>query len=252
MNDCPTATTPKPSEREACATPQQGCKADTWVCEEWKACDPGGAQSRDCRLAVDCPGIQTVKPTIDRPCPTLQCGDLASLRERIACRLKLEPVGIARENEIRYLPELCRAASGEQEKTSCIALYRSFAPCWVTPPGAERTACAKSVLGLVTDIKESAIGCKDQDEPARSECLGALRVKVYDLVLFRIYDLEERAEELSKLGVPFEAIVDLSVAVEERKAVFKKAGTKEERKNAVLEVRAAWQKFLSAAKPYLR
>lgn len=252
VTDCASASTPKPSEREACATGGQGCTADTWVCGEWPACDPQGAQRRECRLTTDCPGVQTAKPVSERPCPTLQCGDLPSLRERVACRMKLEPAGMARENEIRYLPELCRAQADDAAKAACITLYRSFAPCWSTPAGPERTACAKGVLGLAGDLKAAVVECKNQDEPAKTECLAAIRAKVYDLTLFRIYDLEERAEELREQGVPESAIVDLSVAVEEKKIAFKKAATKEGRKAAVLEVRAAWQKFLTAAKPYLR
>lgn len=250
--DCASVETPKPEESERCEIAAPGCKADTWVCEDWRACDARGNQHRDCRLTVDCTDVQTVKPAADRPCPNLQCGDLPSMRERIACRLKLEPAGIAREDEIRYLPELCRSAAGEDAKAACIALYRSFAPCWASPAGDARTNCAKNAVGLAGDLKEQVVACREMDDPAKSACLDALRKKVYDLILFRVYDLEERAEALRANGVPDAAIVDLSVKIEEAKAAFRAATTKDARRKAILDARDAWKAFLDAAKPYLR
>ncbi|HSD12898.1 MAG TPA: hypothetical protein VLC10_05035 [Patescibacteria group bacterium] len=250
--DCPGTETPKPADSERCETGAAGCQADTWVCEDWAACDARGNQHRDCRLTVDCAGVQTVKPTADRPCPSLQCGDLPSIRERIACRLKLEPAGIAREDEISYLPELCRVTADESAKAACIALYRSFAPCWSSPAGDERTNCAKAAIGLAGDLKERVIACKEMDDPAKTECLEVLRKKVYDLILFRIYDLEDRAEALRANGVPDDVVVTLSVKVEEAKAAFRAATDKDGRRKAILDARDAWKAFLAAAKPYLR
>lgn len=248
--DCATANTPKPSERETCAIAGEGCKVDTWTCDEWKSCDAAGVQRRDCRLSSDCPAVQTAKPLSDRPCPTLQC-DQAEMRERILCRMKLEPAGILRENEIRYMPELCRTQEGA-ERDRCISLYKSFGPCWEAPSVAERITCARGVLSLGENLKELTVACKEMEPADRDTCLAALRAKVYDLVLFRMYDLEERAEELSEGGVSLETIADFSAKVEQRKIEFVKAADKDGRRKAVTDLRADWKDFLARATPYLR
>jgi len=251
VNDCPNVETPKPAEREACVIGAKGCTGDTWSCEDWQACDSRGGQHRDCRMTIDCDGVQTVKPTTDRPCPTLQC-DQPEMRERIACRLKLEPAGLAREDQIRYLPELCRSMADQADKDACIALHRSFEPCGEKPLFDDRIACAKGVLGLEGDLKEKVITCKEMDEPAKGTCLAELRKKVYDLVSFRMHDLRERAEGLQNAGAPFDAVVDLAVAVEEGKIAFNNATTHDARVTAVKAVRDDWQTFLLQSKPYLR
>lgn len=251
VNDCPNVETPKPAEREACVTGAQGCTADTWSCEDWQACDARGGQHRDCRMTVDCDGVQTVKPTTDRPCPTLQC-DQPVMADRISCRLNLEPAGITREDEIRYLPELCRSMTDKAEQDACIVLSRSLETCRTKPLFDDRIACAKGVLGLEGDLKEKVIACKEMDEPAKGVCLDDLRKKVYDLVQFRLGDLEDRATGLRNAGAPFGAVIDLSVAVEENKIALSNATTADGRVTAVKAVRAAWQTFLLHSKPYLR
>lgn len=248
--DCPSATTPKPSEREACAVAGEGCKVDTWTCDDWKACDSTGVQRRDCRLSSDCPAVQTAKPVNERPCPTLQC-DQADMRARILCRMKLAPAGVARENEIRYLPELCRALEGA-ERDRCIALYKSFGPCWEAEGRDERIACARATLGLGENLRELAVACKEMEPAERDTCLTALRAKVHDLVVFRMYELEERAEELVEGGVAVETVADFSAKVEQRKIEFVKATDMAGRKKAVLDLRADWKDFLARATPYLR
>lgn len=248
-SDCEPVNTPKPAERETCVVAAEGCKVDTWTCDDWQSCDASGVQRRDCRLTSDCPVVQTAKPMSDRPCPTLQC-DQPDIRARILCRMKLEPAGILRENEIRYLPELCRALEGE-ERDRCIALYKSFGPCWEAKEG-ERVACARGVLGLGENLKELTVACKEMEPAERDACLAALRAKVYDLVLFRMYDLEERAEDFVAGGVTVETVADFAVKVEQRKLEFKKASDKDGRKKAVTDLRADWKDFLARATPYLR
>lgn len=250
--DCPGVDTPKPAENERCETAAKGCTADTWVCEDWLRCDAKGNQHRDCRLTVDCADVQTVKPTADRPCPTLQCGELPSLRERIACRLKLEPSGIAREDEIRYMPELCRVAPDDAAVAACIALSRAFAACGPIQSADERTDCARNAVGLGADLKAQDVACREMDDPGKTDCLAALRKKVYDLVVFRMSDLENRTDAFRKNGVPDDVIVAFRAKAEEAMAAFRAAATKDDRRKAVLALRADWQAFLSSAKPFLR
>lgn len=251
QKECPEVVTPKPSERETCLVADPGCRADTWSCEDWAACDANGSQHRDCRLTVDCPAVQTTKPTTDRQCPELQC-DQATMRERIICRLGLSPDGIARENEIKYLPELCRAQVEGAARESCIRLYKDFEPCWGAPTYDERVACAKGALGLQANIREQMIVCLEQEEPQATVCADELRQKVYDLVLFRFDDLSKRAEGLIDRSVPVDVAADLIVSIEEKKIAFKAATTKEVRRQSVLDVRAAWLDFVVKVKTYLR
>ncbi|HTM67991.1 MAG TPA: hypothetical protein VL426_01710 [Candidatus Binatia bacterium] len=250
-NDCPNVETPKPAEQEACVVGAKGCTADTWSCEDWQPCDARGAQHRDCRMTIDCADVQTVKPVADRLCPTLQC-DQPALRDRIACRLRLEPAGIAREDAIRYLPEVCRSVTGLAAQDACVAQQRSLLPCWAKPKFDDRINCAKEVLDLAGILKDKVVACKEMDEPAKDVCLVELRKKVYDLVQFRLSDVEQRALGLRNAGAPFDVAVDLAAAVEEQKVAFRDAKDDDARVNAVKAVRAAWQKFLTGAKPYLR
>ncbi|HTK04676.1 MAG TPA: hypothetical protein VL500_03770 [Candidatus Eisenbacteria bacterium] len=251
VNDCPNVETPKPAEREACVIGAKGCTSDTWSCEDWQACDARGGQHRDCRMTIDCDGVQTVKPVTDRPCPTLQC-DQPDMRDRLSCRLKLEPAGLDREDQIRYMPELCRPMAVKAEQDACVALERSLEPCRKKPLFDDRIACARGVIALEGDLKEKVVACKEMDEPAKGECLADLRKKVYDLVRFRLGDLKDRAAGLLNAGAPFEVVVDVAVAVEENRITFTNATTQDGRVTAVKGVRAAWQTFLLHSKPYLR
>jgi hypothetical protein len=174
------------------------------------------------------------------------------MRERVVCRLGLAPAGMARENELQYLPELCRAQAAGPARDACIALYKDFDLCWSAPSLDERVACAKGVLGLESNIREQMIACLEKEEPESTVCADKLRQKVYDLVLFRLYDLEERAEDLLERSVPIDAVADLVVEIEQKKIAFKAATTKEARRQAVLDVRAAWLQFVIKAKTYLR
>ncbi len=242
--DCAGTDTPKPAVRQSCATPA-ACTGANWRCSDWHACNADGLQLRDCRHTNECPDQQSEKPEGARLCPTLQC-DQATLAERVACRLNLSEAGMARENQIRYLPELCRTMTDAAEQAACIAKYKSFDPCWSAAVPAERLACARTVLGVSSDVKTQAGDCDALPFKDRKACHASLLAKVSDLVLFRMYDLEERAEDARETGASNADVAILAVGIEESKVEFVKATSSQARKAAILNARTAWQAFLKA------
>ena len=239
--DCPSAVTPKPEESRAC-TPR--CTEDKHRCTDWGPCDPVGQQKRTCTLTEDCPGVTTAKPQEARVCPQLQCGNLPTLRERVKCRINLTPQGMARELQIQYLPEECRALPKNLQQR-CINLYKSYLPCWERPQGEPRALCARIILGMTGDIPATRRACADKPPQEREACLQDVRGKVYNIIKFRIYDLEERAEDLAEDGkVPFDAAAEFVVFIQETKQKFNNAKSKQERRQLILDVRARWQKFV--------
>lgn len=187
------------------------------------------------------------KPAEKQLCAHLQCGDTKDLRERIFCRLNLAPEGIARELQIEYLPEYCRALAGNAARQACVRLYTAYQPCWNRPAGEERLRCARSVLSLGSNVAEEARRCKE-----RSGCIKALEEKVYNMVIFHLYDLEQRAETLSERGASLEKIADFETVVEIKKQAFRDARSHEEQRAIILEVRKAWRDFLQDVQKEVR
>ncbi|MBI3115134.1 MAG: hypothetical protein HYZ09_01405 [Candidatus Kerfeldbacteria bacterium] len=275
--DCSTANTPKPDEEQSCtppvantnagdattdspstgatntsrpavtntAAPSPACGEDTWTCGDWSAdCDADGRQERACSLTDDCPAVATRPPEQFRSCQRLQCGRLATLRERVRCRLNLTPAGLTRELEIEYLPEECRTQAEGDARQACIRYYRGYQPCWSEPVGEGRFACARRVLNIGQSVRELAQACRGQTGQARADCAGDLQNQVYDLIKFRFYDLEQRAEGLGERGADLDAVADFITTVEGKKQAFDAAPTTAERRQLILNVRQAWRAFL--------
>lgn len=184
----------------------------------------------------------------DRPSPTtgikqLQCGNKATLHDRITCRLELTPDQILQEYAIQYLPEECRAMTVKTQQTACVQRYISYRPCWNIPEGDARFACGRKALQLGVSIPQLASSCNQSANPMA--CMQDLQTKVYGLIKFRMYNLEERAETLLNKGVSVAAVADFETTVETKKQAFDNASTAEERKQAILDVRQAWQDFLA-------
>lgn len=270
--DCSNLDTPQPAREQTCVPPKvepvlqpepqtqtqpepevktepapqspalSHCTADTWKCDAWSACDLDGNQKKMCQKMIDCPGVDTSQPLITQRCLTLQCGNKATIRERVACRLSLTSAGLSRELEIEYLPEECRAFEKNSDKRkACIALYRAYKPCWMKPVGEERSACARQVLKLGPVLSDEVKKCAG--DPI---CIQTVRERVFNMIKFRFYDLEERAEDLLEDGkASKEAVVEFTANVFENKQTFNAAKTKEERRKAILDMREAWKKFIA-------
>jgi hypothetical protein len=276
--DCPYATTPKPAEEQSCTPPQPeqkptapeqnqpeqtppvsgpnqkpSCTADRFECGPWSSsCNISGLEERTCRKVFDCPSVDTPQPETQRPCSHLQCGNKASLRERISCRLNLAPAGIVRELQIQYLPEECRALQNEAVKNACIARYKSYEPCWNIPAGEKRFACARNVLKLGPVISEEVKTCQGKTGVEQVACKNEVKDKVFSMIKFRFYDLEERAEKLAERGADLNAVADLETIIESKKQAFNSAQTKAERRQIILDVRQAWQEFVNKVKDQVK
>ncbi len=186
---------------------------------------------------------QQVQQKVDDLSQGLKCGNLASREERVRCRLNLEDEEYARENELLYLPEECRGLSGDR-RNRCINIYKKTQRCWQFPVGESRLQCVRENLNLGRSLSTEIKNC-DSRGTERAQCISDTREKIFDLVKFRFYDLEERAEGLKEKGLVNEDdVVGLVAALEEKKVEFNNAATIKDKKRTVLEVRQIWKEFI--------
>lgn len=271
ITDCLTAVTPQPENQSECVTHsvqlktptpleketakpptkkttvQKSCSKDIWECGPWLGtCDNSGNDKRLCKMTFNCPNINTPAPQFFRPCKKLQCGDKADMKERVLCRLNLAPSALEQEYALQYLPEECRLIKDEKAKTLCIARYKSFKPCWSQDAGEKRNACARQALGIGHDTSKQFKDCSKQTDP--ETCRKQVRQKIYEMIKFRFYDLEERAEEFIEDGVDKNIIADFTVFIVEKKNEFNRAKNNKERKRITLEVRNEWKKLIEKVK----
>ena len=177
----------------------------------------------------------------------LKCGDLDSRVERVRCRIKLEDEDYAKENELQYLPEECRDLS-KDKKSRCINIYKKTQRCWQFPVGESRLQCVRESLNLGR-VLSSEIKICDSKGTERVQCISDVREKVFDLIKFRFYDLEERAEKLLKDGkIDEETVVQFVADLEIKKVEFNNAATIKEKKETILEVRQIWKEFVKKIK----
>ena len=178
----------------------------------------------------------------------VKCGNLNTIKERVKCRLELKDYELSQEQGLNYLPEECRKLTFRKE---CISRYEQSQKCWKFPVGDERINCVKDNLNLGNIKNEIAI-CNIKTSKDKTECRELIEEKVYDLIKFRFYDLEERAEGLIDKGVNTELVADFVSEIELKKIEFNDAKTKEEKKEIILEVRKIWIDFIKKAKLQLK
>jgi len=181
----------------------------------------------------------------------LKCGDLPTLRERVECRIELSEYELGKELELQYLPEECRTIINQGLQESCIQRYESVQQCWQNPVGPSRISCVKKQFNL-GDIKDEKATCLASNPSNKETCLNELEDKVFALVKFRVYDLEERAEELLEEGASEEAVINLVAKLEEKKLEFNDASTIEDKKNVIKAVRNIWQDFVNEIKDQIK
>lgn len=250
--DCPSATTPKPQEGRTCLapppTPRTACQRDEYECTDFSQCNEDGRQTRTCTLKTDCPSAQTPEPVESRVCPGLRCGQLPTLKDRISCRLELSNQELATEFKILYAPEACRALTDHEEKTECIRLYQQLGPCWQISVGSARNACAKKTIGL-DDIAHGKSECAKLKNAERAGCLLELKEKVQYLIVFRMYDLEVRAETLlSRNLASTESVVELETFIETKKIEMYSTLDTAEWKRIISEVQKKWREFVMSVR----
>ena len=225
------------------------CTEATWSCAGWEKCQKDGIQTRTCYLVDDCHNVNTPRPAETGSCAyvsemlaSLKCHNLATLKERVECRLGLSDADLKKELQIAYLPEECRALGNDAEKEDCILLYSKSQQCWSLPVGKERSSCLRKILDIV-NTKEEKQSCKN---PA---CFAAVKKKAYALIKFSFYDLEERAEELyGKNLVSKEKAIEIIAELEGKKTDFNQAASKEQRRQIILDAKKLWNEFVLSAK----
>lgn len=271
-SDCSVVETPKPEETRACGTGKkesppslpltappppisktkiEPCKQDKYECDDWTQCNEDGKQTRACKLTLDCPGVSSIKPDKSRTCPGLRCGQLLKLNERISCRLRLSDQELANEFKILYAPETCKSIKDHEEKIECIKLYQNFGPCWQISVGSARNACAKKTIRL-DDITRGKLDCAKLKNAERQVCLDKLLDQVRYLIVFRLYDLEVRAETLMKRGVSENLVTDLELFIETKKQEMYQTNNLAHWKQIIREVQKKWSEFIKAARPFIK
>lgn len=176
----------------------------------------------------------------ESPEAKLKCSELGTSRERLKCRINLPY-----ENELNYLPEECRGLIGI-DRARCVTTYQTVHQCFQLQNDVARVACAKKNLVLVS-ITEEKGKCA-----GNSTCIQELQTKVFDSVKFRIYNLEQKAQELKEKGVDENLVLDFITSAEQKKAEFNNAKAIAEKKQVVNDVIKLWLDFVKKAKEQLR
>lgn len=249
--DCPGVATPKLTESQSCIAPPPPCVKDEYECSAWSQCQESGRDTRTCALKRDCPRVSTPKPEESRVCAGLRCGHLATLKERISCRLRLSNQELANEFKILFAPEACKAFRDQSEKVECIRLYQRLGSCWQISVGNARNACARNIIGI-ENIVQGKSECGRLKNKERQKCLDDLKEKVLYLVVFRLYDLEVRAETLMERGAPVELVTDLETFIETKKREMYATDNTADWKRIVMEVQGKWREFINRVRPLLK
>lgn len=184
----------------------------------------------------DLDGVQAVSGK------ALKCGGYMDIQDRVKCRLQLRE---EQRNEYEnFFPEECKARADVAAQEKCLEVYQAVQECWDFPNGQARINCVKKVLKLGDIITERA-NCNGLDVGKREDCNNELREKVYALVKFRLYNLEEEAEEFMEDGeLSLDDVTSFVVRMEQHKLAFNKAVSKNERKTILVSARQDWLDLL--------
>ncbi len=173
----------------------------------------------------------------------LKCGGYLGIEDRVTCRLRLTD---EERNEYQnFYPEECME---RKDKEKCLNVYEAVQPCWGKANGKERIDCVKDAV-YVGEVSEEKAKCATLSKDMQEDCVLRLREKVYAVVKFRLYNLEEEAEELLEKGyLSFEDVRDFVVKMELKKSAFNEAKTKEQRVKILLSAREDWKQLVGGVK----
>ncbi|MDO8581553.1 MAG: hypothetical protein Q7S16_01885 [bacterium] len=194
-------------------------------------------------------GTVPEKKVVLPPLRTHFCYTLPLLKQRVECRLGLSQQDLVAEYAKQYLPEECRAVRAKKAQGDCVARYKDLQSCWENPVGDERTACAREVIGLPDDRAAERKSCEVKKvRKDRLACLASLQQKVYTLVKFRFYDLNERVEDFLKEHdtIDGRAGIQFIVVSELNKQKFNNARTKAQRLQIIKNERVAWKQVVKS------
>lgn len=174
-----------------------------------------------------------------------ECYNLPDMLQRIRCRLQETSDQVAKEQAEHYLPEECQAlADGSIERSDCVARYTSIQPCWSQPIGPQRIACVQNALNIDA-LEPVQQYCQNQD----STCTDTYKKKIYHLITFRFYDLEERVEGWYRDGkLSLDDAVNFVAFIVNSKIQFSAATTKSQHIAVIDSVESRWQNILSTLK----
>ncbi len=173
----------------------------------------------------------------------LKCGGYLGIEDRVTCRLKLTED--ERKEYQNFYPEECMV---RKDKEKCLNVYEAVQPCWQKENGKERIQCVKDAVN-VGDVSEERAKCATLSKEMQDDCLLRLQEKVYGVVKFRLYNLEEEAEGLLEKGyLGFDDVRNFVVKMELKKSAFNIAQTKEQRVKVLLAAREDWKELTGKVK----
>jgi hypothetical protein len=219
------------------------CREDIWDCTAWSACSVNGEQTRTCTLVETCPNADNDKPLEMMDCEyastlskSLECADLATLKQRIQCRLDLKkdpPSGL----NIAFMPEECSTLFDAASKDACILRYSNAQSCW-NSDSTTTDKCLKKQLNL-NDLQSRKNACND------ASCLATLSDDVDILTKFRIQELQNRAEAMLNKGLISESdAIDIIYYLEQQKLAYNNAPTSADKIRYLENVKDKWIEFI--------
>ena len=162
----------------------------------------------------------------------LKCGGYLQFKDRVLCRMSISD-SEKDEFENKY-PEECSNYNNDDDSDHCWKTYHVVEDCWNFNDRDERMSCVKQQLEINTIVDKKEACENDQ-------CMIDLSSKVYDLVKFRIHNLEVEAEEMWKSGsLPLSSFISFLSKVEGAKLEFNQALDNSERKGILMDVRDYW------------
>lgn len=163
-----------------------------------------------------------------------QCADFQTMRERIACRISISEEEA--KTNLLFLPEECRTLNGSAYG-QCIATYSVIQRCRHLSLDKDRDRCFFTQMYDLTNLSSLRSACGDN-----STCVDDLRAKVFTYVKFRIYNLEEKSEELWEKGIlTKDETVSFIEKMEIKKQKFNNATSVDDKKAVIKEIQKDWQ-----------
>lgn len=167
----------------------------------------------------------------------LPCGENATMRERVRCRLSVKEDG----DRLDYVPEECREIANEANRTACFGLYDNVQKCRRMEGNGERFACVRGKLGMNGTVNATLTACRKSENPVA--CVATLRAQVLSLSKFKLYNLEETAEGLVGKGLDRAQAEAFIAKLEQLKLDFNNASTMEAKKGILQDALLEWRQF---------
>lgn len=168
----------------------------------------------------------------------------ATQLERIRCRLDLKKEYV---QDVRYTPEECWGMD-TSARQSCIQRYRLFQTCRTLETDEGRAACIRPKLGLNGTLEAILADCRTRFGTSRALCVQQVKEAVFNLVKFRMYNLEYKTEEFLDAGMNRTEGEVILVKIAQAKIAFDQAITMDQRRAAIRQLQQDWEAFTQKAK----